>query len=127
VATIKHHRDVASRITPEAIQLFRWAKAIWEDDGDLEWEEDGGRRREFLTTSGMLHDELGLQLWDLPVLSESVENDPVSWPWRRALDEAAMAEEAAGRPLVRPNGLGLDDTQEALKRISESPARSRVG
>jgi hypothetical protein len=84
------------RITAEHVRLFKLAMAIREAGEDEEWEEAGGRRREFLNVSGELHDLLGLALWDLPVTSECVERDAVSWPVRQAL-EAAMAQEAAGR------------------------------
>jgi hypothetical protein len=80
-------RAGAIRITAEHVRLFKLAMANREagkDDPNVSVE---------------LHDRLGLALWDLPVTSDSVEMDPVSWPVRLAL-EAAITQEAAGRPVV---------------------------
>jgi hypothetical protein len=122
VGTIRKPRtgNGAVHITDEALRLYRWAKSI-EESGDSEiWESEGGRKREFLNISGALDELLGLQLWDSPLLSENVQRDPVSWPLRQALEEAAMAEEAAGRPRLRRNGNGLS---ERAKTSESAPAR----
>jgi hypothetical protein len=125
VATIKEPRPGSIRITDEQLRLYGWAMSIRDCDGDLEWEEDGGRRREFLNISGALHQLLGLQLWDTPVTSDLVERDPASWPVRQALEEAAEAEERQGKPVVRPNGNGLSESEEIRKRVDAALPRAR--
>src|SRR3954453_11364183 len=90
------------KITDEMVRSFRLVMAIKASDGDLAWEEDGGRRHEYLDAAGRLHhDLLGLQLWDLPVTSDNVERDAVSWPIFQAL-QAAAAQDAPVGPPVRP-------------------------
>jgi hypothetical protein len=101
-------------ITDEHIWLFKLAMAI----------REAGEHEPNVSVE--LHDQLGLALWDLPVTSDSVERDPVSWPVRLALEEA-MAQEAAGRPVASFEAKRLSDTDSQGKRTSESPSRSRDG
>jgi hypothetical protein len=126
VATVKQ-RGAALRVPDEAVELFRWAMSIKESPAYDAWEEDGGRHREFLNVSGALDRLLGLELWDLPVTSDSVERDPVSWPLRQALDQAAESQEREGRPLIRLIENGLLESEEIRKSASESLTRSRPG
>lgn|SRR5512139_3520870 len=50
-------RRSKARITPEAVALFKRALALY-DQQDA-WEEDGGRRREYLEVTCDLQDVLG--------------------------------------------------------------------
>ena len=113
MATIKQ-QGTQVRITAEHVRLFKLAMAI----------REAGEHEPNVSVE--LHDQLGLALWDLPVTSDSVEMDPVSWPVRLAL-EAAMAQEAAGRPVVSFDADRLSNTDSQEKRTSESPSRSRDG
>jgi hypothetical protein len=98
----------AVRITDEMVRTFRWVMAIKEAGDDLEFEEDGGRRHEYLNVASRLHhDLLGLQPWDSPVTSDLAWKDPVTGPWLKALEEATERQESAGKPVKRPNLKGL--------------------
>jgi hypothetical protein len=125
VATIRKHTG-AIRITDEALEIYRWARSIKEDGDHEEWEPQG-RRGEFLNLDVALSNMLGLELWDSAVFDVSASRDPKTRPLIEALEKAAEAEEAAGRPLIRPNGNGLVESEEALKRTTEALTRSRVG
>src|SRR3954464_2167598 len=107
---IKHSGAAKSgHITDEHVELFRWAMSIKESPDFDAWESEGGRHREFLNVSGALDQLCGLALWATPITSDNVEMDPVSWPLRQALEEAAESEERQGKPLMRPNGNGLSE------------------
>jgi hypothetical protein len=59
---------------------------------------------------------LNLELWDSTV--HSCDGDPKVEPLRRALEEAAEAEEREGKPLMRPIADGLRESEEVRKRAS---------
>jgi hypothetical protein len=50
-------------LTSEMIALYRRARAIQRQGLDEKWEDEGGKRREYLTVSTDLHRLLGRKLW----------------------------------------------------------------
>jgi hypothetical protein len=67
----------ATRITPETVQLFARAVAIEDMPGATErWENEGGRRREYLDLSGALAQQLGLKPWHPSPLDVADERVP---------------------------------------------------
>ncbi len=64
------------QITPEAIELFRRGLQIQERGLDEEWEEDGGRRREYLDLSSALAAALGRNKPWLPCVLDVGEDVP---------------------------------------------------
>jgi hypothetical protein len=69
------------KVTPEAVELFRRAIAI-EQSGDASeaWEEEGGKRREYLNLSVELHRALALKIWELSPLGVADDNDDTDEP-----------------------------------------------
>jgi hypothetical protein len=123
----KHRAGAGVRITPEMVELWRWQQSILDSGQDEVWEEQGGRQREWHNVTSALHSLLNLELWDSTV--HSCDGDPRVEPLRRALVEAAEAQERQGRPLMRPIADGLQESEEANKRATAFwvSQRPRVG
>ena len=93
--------------------------ALEEEGGYEKWEDKGGRRREWHNLTGCLHYLFDLKPWDMFVSACYADNEPgpdangycQTWykvrPIAAALEEAAEAEELAGKPLMRPLKDGL--------------------
>ena len=62
------NRASKSQITPECVEQFRVAKAIYDADQENEWEEDGGKRRAFLDACVALHTLLRRKSWQTDVV-----------------------------------------------------------
>jgi hypothetical protein len=77
-------RKASTRITPEMIAMFRRAVAIQAAGLDQIWEQDGGRRREFLDAESALDRLLDLELFETNPLAARREEPP------RWMKEAAM-------------------------------------
>src|SRR5215212_1953002 len=97
-------RDARVRITPEMLALWAKLHEIAAEDGGYDEWEPGGRRREFLDTSGELNRALGVKPWEqCPFFTDGPEppahkRDPwraalwtKAWDLRCALDAAARS------------------------------------
>jgi hypothetical protein len=76
------------QISDEAVELFIKAREL--DPRSDVWEEDGGRRREYLTTYVALHNALGLKIWQAGPLDVN-EYDSVcagGQPWIESVPRA---------------------------------------
>jgi|SRR5882724_2725630 len=62
------NRVSKSRITPECVEQFRIAKAIYDSNQENEWEEMGGQRRAFLDACVALHTLLRRKPWQTDVV-----------------------------------------------------------
>ena len=80
-------REIKRRISIIAIFAFQRAQEIENAYTDDIWEEDGGRRREYLNAITVLHRELGLQPWQYGPISV-IDGKWVKWvaidDWRLA-------------------------------------------
>jgi hypothetical protein len=78
-----HRRPIqrlpAVKVTPEAVELFRRGVEIMECDDHKFWEEDGGRRAEWLKISSDLEISLKLAPWDTSPLDVAVDGTPPRW------------------------------------------------
>ena len=54
------HRATRSRVTPAALQLYQRCREIEATGCNEFWEQDGGRRREYLNAKGELRRTLGM-------------------------------------------------------------------
>src|SRR5512139_908619 len=70
-------RRSKARVTPEAVALFKRALALY-DQQDA-WEEDGGRRREYLEVTCDLQDVLGRTPWHENVLDTLGQEQPPAY------------------------------------------------
>ncbi len=82
-------RPPRSHITPRAVELFKHALEIEACDDDEFWEENGGRKREYLDVTVQLHRALGLKAYEPSPLD--CDGDPPSWEghpelWRKAAE-----------------------------------------
>jgi hypothetical protein len=78
-----HRRPIqrlpAVKVTPEAVELFRRGVEIMENDDHKFWEEDGGRRAEWLKISSDLEISLKLAPWETSPLDVTVDGTPPRW------------------------------------------------
>ncbi len=58
------NRPPTSRITREAVTLFKRVEAMLDEGADEEWEKNGGRRREYLDALSELDRQLNLRPWE---------------------------------------------------------------
>jgi hypothetical protein len=76
------------------VALFRRGCEILAAGDDERWEEEGGRRREFLDLASSLHRRLGLRPWQHDVFEVDVEpldDDQVDdWSGARAARRALL-------------------------------------
>jgi hypothetical protein len=63
-------------VTAEMAALFRRGRDLVAAGGDRRWEEDGGRRREFLELSSLLHYQLGRRTWEEDVFDVADDAGP---------------------------------------------------
>ena len=76
------HRSLKPRrITPRAVALWRVIQEIEAEDGDRDWEDEGGRRREYLDARGELNLLLGIKPWQS---SPARVHDPEPPKWMTA-------------------------------------------
>jgi hypothetical protein len=71
-------RDFKHRVTPEAMQLFDLCCAIQAAEDDDFWEDEGGRRREYLDARVRLREVVGLKPWDACPTDPDLDG-PVPW------------------------------------------------
>jgi hypothetical protein len=69
-------RAVRSRVTDEAVALFRLCEDIADAGGDEKFEDEGGRRREYLDAHSALHSALGLMPWETNPVNAVCETPP---------------------------------------------------
>ena len=67
------------RITDEAVELWNRGNAIIESGDDAVFEEDGGRRNEYLEVLHGLSRALGLKLWHDDPFDVPSEGEPEEW------------------------------------------------
>jgi hypothetical protein len=65
----------APLISREMVDLFRRARAIQARGLDEKWEDQGGRRREFLTVTTDLHRALGRRPWDPCIIDDEPDDE----------------------------------------------------
>jgi hypothetical protein len=83
---LRRPKTRTTRVTDEAIQAFELCEEIAAAGLDEAWEDEGGRRREYLTALQSLHGELSLRPWEaspVDVLDEG------SCPWEGNLYAAS--------------------------------------
>ncbi len=83
------NRPPRSQITPRAVALFKRALEIEACDDNEFWEDDGGRKREYLDVADQLHQALGLKPYEPSPLD--CDGEPPSWEghpelWRKAAE-----------------------------------------
>jgi len=84
-------------ITPEMVELFQRCHAMRRERDDLEWEDEGGRRAEYIKLKNLLHRLLGGQPWQLDVLEagrkplESERRILADWQRARTLRRQLIA------------------------------------
>jgi hypothetical protein len=85
-------RSTRSRITPEAIAVYKRARDLLDNHDIEKWEEKGGRRAEFIDASEQLDSLLDRKPWQTSIIDcvgEETAPDYVSeasdWPGARAL------------------------------------------
>ena len=84
-------RAVRSRVTDEAVALFRLCEDIADAGQDEKFEDEGGRRREYLDADSALARLLGLKPWETSPV-DAVREEPPDWMrndsqcevWRKA-------------------------------------------
>ena len=96
------------QITDEAVEAFVRAEAIWDAGGYEKWEEEGGRRREYLDASSALGRSVGLRPWETSPL-DVPENGPPPERWKS------------------PNGISDWQQAQNLRRELIKAARKRRG
>src|SRR5207245_10334054 len=57
------------QITPAMVVLWKRGQEILATNAEQKWEEEGGRRREFLDLAVELHELLDSRQWDVDVLT----------------------------------------------------------
>jgi hypothetical protein len=62
------------RVTADMVALFRRGREIAGDD--RRWEDEGGRRREFLELASILHHQLGRRPWEEDVFYVAADAGP---------------------------------------------------
>ncbi len=83
------NRPSASRITREAIALFKRVEAMLDEGADEQWEEEGGHRREYLDALSELDRELRLRPWETSPVHVDESWDRPDWispeSWGKAM------------------------------------------
>lgn len=74
------------QITPEMVTLFKRARAL--HDKQDAWEEDGGRRREYLDTTRDLHSLMGRYPHQENVCTTIGADEPPTWMDASSHDDA---------------------------------------
>lgn len=84
------------------IAQFQVLVEIWNGDDEVEWEEQGGRRREFCDLSTAIHRALGRKPWQTDITSTLGQDTPPPWlpaarieDWHEARALRARLEQAA--------------------------------
>ncbi len=66
-------------ITPQMLALFIRAREILHAGADEHWEEEGGRRREYLDTTRDLHSALNRHPWETCICDTIGQDQPPQW------------------------------------------------
>jgi hypothetical protein len=116
-------RPTKSRITPEAVALFKRARALY--DQQENWEEDGGRRREYLAVTRDLHSLMGRYPHQEDVCATIGEDEPPEWmandarrlaDYRQAVELRRELEKAA-KTASNDKSIGYDTLHGAMTVI----------
>jgi hypothetical protein len=89
-----------SQITPECVEQFRIARAIYDADQEDVWEERGGKRRAYLDACVALHTLLRRKPWQTDIVDTLGQDTPPSYEvnnedWRAARQIRIEPERAA--------------------------------
>jgi hypothetical protein len=84
-------------VTADMVALFRRGREILAAGDDRRWEDEGGRRREFLDLTSLLHQRLGRRPWQCDVFDVADDAGP-------SADDDERSAIAARRALVRAIG-----------------------
>lgn len=98
------NRATKAKITPQMVALYHLLSEIFDDDDHRTWEEDGGRRREFLGANSLLDALAHRAPWQTSVIDAIFHcpDGPPAWErntaerdWAGARSIATALEEAA--------------------------------
>lgn len=93
------------QITPEAIAAWRLANEIIDAGLDDVWEDQGGRRDEYIDARNRLDRALGLRPWEATPLDVADDGPPPAWmkspasvaDWYQAQEPRRQLIKAAGK------------------------------
>ena len=100
------------QITPAMVALWKRGQEILATKAEQKWEEEGGRRREFLDLAVELHELLDRRPWEFDVfyvdaIKPSDDQDQGDWVGAAAARSCVSSSAAATKWIIVPGAFGL--------------------